>query len=266
MQKYCYTILFLLVSLISFGQQTQEQLEQKKAQLQEEIREKELLLQEVRKKEKSAVKLLEIQKDKIGLKEKLIHTTAKQTKLLSDDIYTNQLQINQLKKELVVLKEDYAAMILKSYKSRSQQSRAMFLLSSENFTQAYKRLQYMKQYANYRKMQVEEIKVKTKKLDDYNQTLSGQKTEKEKLLSEQEKQKQDLVKEKALNFRAFLCKGNIFVENNTNNEDLESWYGNAPFFNVYSQGENKETFIDPFNDKRPDFRLNIGKITASKND
>lgn len=196
MQKYSYTLLFLFVSLLSFGQQTQEQLEQKKAKLQEEIREKELLLQDVRKKEKSAVKLLQIQKEKIGLKEKLINTTVKQAKLLSNDIYTNQLKINQLNKELAVLKQDYAAMILKSYKSRSQQSRAMFLLSSENFTQAYKRMQYMKQYANYRKMQVEEIKDKTKKLDDYNRKLSGQKTEKEKLLSEQEKQKQDLVKEK----------------------------------------------------------------------
>jgi septal ring factor EnvC (AmiA/AmiB activator) len=196
MQKYSYTLLFLFVSLLSFGQQTQEQLEQKKAKLQEEIREKELLLQDVRKKEKSAVKLLQIQKEKIGLKEKLINTTEKQAKLLSNDIYTNQLKINQLNKELAVLKQDYAAMILKSYKSRSQQSRAMFLLSSENFTQAYKRMQYMKQYANYRKMQVEEIKDKTKKLDDYNRKLSGQKTEKEKLLSEQEKQKQDLVKEK----------------------------------------------------------------------
>ena len=191
MQKYTYTLLFLFVSLLSFGQQTQEQLEQKKAKLQEEIREKELLLQDVRKKEKSAVKLLQIQKEKIGLKEKLINTTEKQAKLLSNDIYTNQLKINQLKKELVVLKQDYGAMILKSYKSRSQQSRAMFLLSSENFTQAYKRLQYMKQYANYRKMQVEEIKDKTQKLDDYNRKLSGQKTEKEKLLSEQEKQKQE---------------------------------------------------------------------------
>lgn len=98
MQKYSYTILFLLVSLVSFGQLTQEQLEQRKAQLQEEIREKELMLQDVRKKEKSAVKLLDIQKQKIGLKEKLINTTAKQTKLLSDDIYTNQLKINQLKR------------------------------------------------------------------------------------------------------------------------------------------------------------------------
>lgn len=197
MQKYIYSFLFLLVSLIAFGQKTQEQLEQEKAKLLEDIRTKELLLQDVRKKEKSVVKLLDIQKEKIGLKEKLIRTTEKQTKLLSDDIYINQLKINQLKKELVVLKEDYAAMILKSYKSRSEQSRAMFLLSSENFSQAYKRLQYMKQYANYRKMQVEEIKDKTEKLDSYNQKLSGQKSEKQKLLSEQEKQKQDLVKEKA---------------------------------------------------------------------
>lgn len=63
-----------------------------------------------------------------------------------------------------------------------------------------------------------------------------------------------------------LCKGNIFVENNSNNDDLENWYGNASFFNVYSQGTNSETFIDPFNEKRPDFRLSIAKITASKND
>jgi hypothetical protein len=63
-----------------------------------------------------------------------------------------------------------------------------------------------------------------------------------------------------------LCKGNIFTEYNSNNEDLENWYGNAAFFNVYSQAENKETFLDFLNEKRPDFRLRIGKITASNDD
>lgn len=62
------------------------------------------------------------------------------------------------------------------------------------------------------------------------------------------------------------CKGNIFVENNSNNEDLESWYGNAAFENVYSKAENIVTFIDFMNEKRPDFRLRIGKITASNDD
>lgn len=60
------------------------------------------------------------------------------------------------------------------------------------------------------------------------------------------------------------CKGNIFVENDANNEDLENWYGNASFFNVYSKSNNAETFIDFANEKRPDFRLRINKIIASK--
>ncbi|GAA4882347.1 hypothetical protein GCM10023311_00520 [Flaviramulus aquimarinus] len=59
------------------------------------------------------------------------------------------------------------------------------------------------------------------------------------------------------------CKGNIFVENNSNNEDLENWYGNSAFFNVYSKSENSETFIDLRHSKRPDFRLRINKIIAS---
>lgn len=63
-----------------------------------------------------------------------------------------------------------------------------------------------------------------------------------------------------------LCKGNIFVADNSNNEDLESWYGNAAFANVYSKAENNVTFIDFMNDKRPDFRLRIGGITVSSED
>ena len=108
MQKAVFTLFLVLVTSLSWSQQTQEQLEQKKAKLQAEIREKEMMLQDVRKKEKSVVKLLTIQKEKIGLKEKLITTTEKQAKLLSNDIYLNQREINKLKKELQVLKEDYA--------------------------------------------------------------------------------------------------------------------------------------------------------------
>ncbi|TNJ46389.1 hypothetical protein KFZ70_13215 [Tamlana fucoidanivorans] len=59
------------------------------------------------------------------------------------------------------------------------------------------------------------------------------------------------------------CNGNIFVENNSNNEDLENWYGNHAFFNVYSKGPDAETFIDVASSKRPDYRLRINKIIAS---
>ncbi|TXG35964.1 hypothetical protein [Seonamhaeicola maritimus] len=58
------------------------------------------------------------------------------------------------------------------------------------------------------------------------------------------------------------CNGNIFVLNNGNNDDLENWYGNSAFFNVYSKSENIETFIDIENKRRPDYRLRINKIIA----
>ena len=185
-----------MTSLLWSQESQQEKLEERKAQIQKEIRENEKLLQSVKKKEKSAVNVVVIQSTKIKLKEKLINTTEKQTKLLSNDMYINQVQINKLKKELAELKEDYAEMIVKSYKSRSSESRAMFLLSSENFLQAYKRAQYMKQYTGYRKMQGEEIKTKSNKLTDFNQKLNVQKTAKQKLIAENEKERLSLEKEK----------------------------------------------------------------------
>jgi len=74
---------------------------------------------------------------------------------------------------------------------------------------------------------------------------------------------QNLEKVKFNNMYFNNCEGNIFVENNSNNEDLENWYGNSAFFNVYSKSLNSETFIDLKNKKRPDFRLQINKIVAS---
>ena len=174
----------------------QEKLEERKSQIQKEIRENEKLLQSVKKKEKSAVNVVVLQSNKIKLKEKLINTTEKQTKLLGNDMHVNQVKINKLNTELDILKEDYAKMILKSYKSRSEQSRAMFLLSSESFLQAYKRAQYMKQYTSYRKMQGEEIQSKSTQLKVYNGKLNVQKTAKQKLIAENEKQRLSLEKEK----------------------------------------------------------------------
>jgi len=197
MQKFLFSLLLVCLSSIVWGQESQqEKLEKRKAEIQQEILDNEKMLQSVKKKEKSAVSVIILQNNKIKLKEKLIHTTEKQTKILSNDMYINQMKINKLNRELVILKEDYAKMIVKSYKSRSEQSRAMFLLSSENFLQAYKRAQYMKQYTGFRKIQGEEIKSKTNELLGYNERLNIQKAAKKKLLVENTKEKISLEKEK----------------------------------------------------------------------
>ena len=197
MPKFLLSLLFLFLTSLSWSQDSQQQkLEARKAQIQKEIQDNEDILKSVKKKEKSAVQVIVIQANKIKLKESLINTTEKQKKLLNNDMYINQLKINKLKKELEVLKEDYADMIVKSYKSRSEQSRAMFILSSENFLQAYKRAQYMKQYTGFRKSQGEEINSKSNQLIDYNGKLNAQKSAKQKLIAENEKERLSLLKEK----------------------------------------------------------------------
>lgn len=197
MPKFLLSLIFICATTFMWAQDSQqEKLEERKAQIQQEIRDNEKMLQTVKKKEKSAVNVFLIQANKIKLKEKLINTTAKQEKLLSNDMYINQVKVNKLKKELDILKKDYAKMILKSYKSRSEQSRAMFILSSESFLQAYKRAQYLKQYTNFRKNQGLEIQSKTAQLVDYNARLDGQRTVKKKIIAENEKEKQSLEIEK----------------------------------------------------------------------
>ena len=198
MSRYFLTILLLGSCAIGMAQggDQQKKLEQRKAEIQKEIKELNSLIKDESSKEKSVLTKISAQSAKIKLSEKLITTTAKQTRLITDDIYVNQLKINKLNRELNVLKEDYANMLVKAYKSRSDQSRIMFILSSDGFLQAYKRLQYMKQYASFRKIQGDEIKSKVAEVDALLQTLGVQKQSKVKLLTESEKEKQALEKEK----------------------------------------------------------------------
>lgn len=197
MTKVLFTLFFACLTTFAWGQnEQQKKLEQRKAQIQQEIKEFRELLNRESKKEKSVLSQITEKNAKIKLSERLIATTQKQTRLLNDDMYRNQLQINKLNRELKVLKEDYAKTLVRSYKARSEQSRIMFILSSDNFLQAYKRMQYMKQYASFRKIQGDEIHTKMDELEALQQTLAGQKQEKQKLLTESEKEKQELEKER----------------------------------------------------------------------
>jgi murein hydrolase activator len=189
-----FVLLFLLAFTLGIAQPSdkQRQLEEQKQQIQKEIATFKKLLQNETKKEKSVLNEISAQKARIRLSEKLISTTAKQMRLLDDDIYLTQLEINKLNRELNVLKEDYAKMIVKSYKSRNDQSRVMFVLSSQNFLQAYKRIQYMKQYAGFRKMQGDEIQEKQENLKQAVTRLEAGKKEKQKVLAESEAEKKEL--------------------------------------------------------------------------
>jgi septal ring factor EnvC (AmiA/AmiB activator) len=186
--KTIYFFLFTLLLLCNISataqSQKQKELEAKRQQLLNEIEQINSLLFTNKKKEKSILSQVEDLNYKVSVRKNLIKVTNDQANLLTREINANQKEISSLRDQLKFLKEDYAAMIVRSYKSRSDQSKVMFLLSSDDFKQAYKRLQYIKQYADYQKEQGEKIKVKTEKLQELNTSLLNQKKEKDKLIEE----------------------------------------------------------------------------------
>ncbi|RLD27286.1 MAG: peptidase M23 [Bacteroidetes bacterium] len=196
--KYWFFLL-LIISSTSLQAQSkkQQELENRKQEIQKEIQQINTLLFQGKSEQKSVLSSVENLNYKIAVRQNLISITNQQANLLTREINNNQKNITKLRDKLKLLKEEYAAMVVKSYKSKSEQSKVMFLLSSINFQQAYKRLQYIKQYAEHQKKRGEEIKVKTLELQELNKDLLKQKRDKQKLIDENRLAKNELEKERA---------------------------------------------------------------------
>ena len=190
-------LLLLLASVTaSFGQTSEQKaLEEKREQLQSEIRDINRLLFAEKKEKGNVLDQMEGLDKKITVRQQLIRVTNQQSNLLNRQINTNIRNIGKLKIELQEIKEEYARMIQKSYQNKSKQNRLMFLLSSESFFQAFKRLQYMKQYTDYRKEQGEQIIDKTNELSRLNSDLNEERKLKEVLLVQNKKAKDQLFSE-----------------------------------------------------------------------
>ena len=187
-QYISFLFLFLLIAPLS-AQKTRKQLEADRKRLKKEIKKVNKLLFDTQKKEKNALEDLKDINQKIEVRQKLITTINLEAKSLTGEISGNEKKLKKLEEKLEALKKDYAAMIYKSYKSRSKQNRTMFILSSKNFYQAYKRVKYMNQYATFRKKQGEEVVIQSTIVQQLNDSLQFQKQLKDSLLANEEDEK-----------------------------------------------------------------------------
>lgn len=197
------TLLFLVLFWIGTGvvlsQSTtkrQQELEAQRVRLKNEIKQINELLFSSKKNRKNVVTEVEDLQVKLSVREELIKVTNAQVNLLTRKINLNERNISDQRKELEALKEDYAKMIQNSYASKSLQNRLMFLFSSENFLQAYKRIQYLKQYTQYRRKKGLAIAEKTQLLQELNKALIEEKSKKLVLVEENKTVQEQLKKER----------------------------------------------------------------------
>lgn len=173
----------------------QKELEAQRLRLKKEIKQINSILFNNIKTRKSALSQVEDLQVKLNVRLELIKVTNEQANLLTTRISINERNISTNRLELRNLKDEYANLIQKSYESKSLQNRLMFLFSSESFLQAYKRVQYLKQYASYRRKQGKAIANKTKLLQELNQTLNNEKAEKILLIEENRLVQQQIEKD-----------------------------------------------------------------------
>lgn len=202
---YC-TLLFLLLIGGQIYAQTNEQkaLQQKREQLQKEIKKINQLLFAEKKEKGNVLDQMEALDKKISVSQQLIRVTNQQSNLLNRQINSNIRNISKLQDDLKDLKDEYAIMVQKSYQNKSKQSRLMFLLSSKNFYQAYKRAQYLKQYTDYRKEQGQQLVGKTEELKRLNIELTEKRKDKDRLIADNKGVKKQLERE--LNTQKTLLK------------------------------------------------------------
>src|SRR5689334_11972833 len=185
----------LIISLLAFtffftarSQETKEDIQKKQQQLLEEIADLNGTLSQIKKNKKQSLGQLALVQRKIEARQELITNINKDLRRISDNIYSNQLQIYRSKKELDTLKDQYAKSLVFAYKNRSNYDYLNFLFSATTFNDAIKRIAYLKSYRQYRETQVDNI-VKTQQLVQQQiSALNSNRTEKNNSLKEQSKQ------------------------------------------------------------------------------
>ena len=187
-------IILLLIVLISssLSSQTKQDLENQKKQIQEDIKKIELKLKTNFKQKKLILSNAEDINYKIKLQQNLINNINSQLNLILREIDRNENRLSDLKQRELILKDELSKMLLSAYKKKSNLNKLMFVFSSTSFQQAYKRIQYFKQYANFQSKTLSKIKINSNDIKNVIVVLDSQKTNKKLLIDENEEIKRDL--------------------------------------------------------------------------
>ena len=199
--------LFSFPGMLS-AQKTKGQLEREKKENLRRIAQAERILTETTNEKKVTLGQLQALNQQIRARQTLVNSIAYERRLLDGEINDLKIVVSSLHNDLKDLKEEYAEMIYSSYKANKGNSKLMFLFSANSFNQLLKRLKYLEQYSEARKIQAEQIEVVTRELDQQKSSVVKKRAEQEVLLDQQIRESRKLAnsKQKQSNLVAQLTK------------------------------------------------------------
>jgi septal ring factor EnvC (AmiA/AmiB activator) len=186
------------MGVTSFSQSKTDKLKAKEKQLNKQLEQTQELLSATQKSQNSTLSELRIINKQIAFKEELLINMGNQIKETTYQIKSNKKEVESLNQSILRLKKEFREMVRFAYKNRKREYSVIYLFSSEDYNQAYRRLKYIEQYSENRKLKAVEVKNMQVKLRKENEILLANIESKKEMIAsyDEEKKKFQEVKDK----------------------------------------------------------------------
>lgn len=195
MKRIVGLLVVLGVGLMPLRAQTTRairQLEQQRNELKEQIAASETLLQSTKKDVKSQLADLALITGQIDERQKYLNTIESDVQTIQQEVDRLQVELSHLETELADKKAKYERSVKYMYRNKSIQEKLMFIFSAENLTQMYRRMRYVREYADFQRLQGIQVQRKQQQVTAKQRTLVASRKAKEDLLAQGEVEKQKL--------------------------------------------------------------------------
>ena len=157
-------------------------LQNQRQKIQQNIREQERRLRSNERDVKQRLQNLMMLNTEIANKRKTIDTISRDIHQLEGNIVQLNQELDTLQKQLDDRKQKYLKSMRYMHRNRSIQSQLTFIFSAKNFSQMYRRLRFVREYASFQKAQGEEVKSKQRQVTAKREELTATKKKKDDLL------------------------------------------------------------------------------------
>ena len=184
---FCILCLLMLSCPFLAAQDTSAQREQKE-KLEKEIELINKQLSSADSKSRSALSNYNLVSKKITNRKKLLEGSRRKEREIGDQIYLKQKEINALQASYDTLSAHYDRLVLGAYKNRDARIWYMYILSSGDLSQAYRRYGYFKSLAS-------QIQTQARLLESQKEELLRQKAALQEMKKQQKQQSDESQKE-----------------------------------------------------------------------
>lgn len=167
-------------------------LQNQRQQLQKQMKEQERKLRQNEQDVKKRLQNLMIINTEISDKRRTIDTIRRDINTLDGNIQVLDLQIKNLGKELEERKDRFKKSVRYMHRNRNIQNQLMFIFSAKNFSQMFRRMRFMREYAVFQRAQGEAVQSMQQQVAEAAEELSGVKKQKNDLLYRGEQEKKSL--------------------------------------------------------------------------